>query len=202
VQLRLRFEGINALNHLLFNPPNTASSSSAFVEVTQTWASASRTVRCERFFLKNGRNRMRFILGFAGVLTMALVAQGADASKGVTYVGHDKVAAALQKGGPLVTAPDLTVSGSHRDKAGQVEVHDKETDVIYLVEGEATLVTGGTGVGMKSTRPGQHMGSDIKDGETHHLTKGDVIVVPAGVPHWFKEVPDSVSYYVVKVLKP
>ena len=145
---------------------------------------------------------MRFILGFAGVLTMALAALGADASRGVTYVGHDKVAAALQKGGPLVTASDLTVSGSHRDKAGQVEVHDKETDVIYIVDGEATLVTGGTGVGLESTRPGQYMGRDIKDGETHHMTKGDVIVVPAGVPHWFKEVPNSVSYYVVKVLKP
>jgi quercetin dioxygenase-like cupin family protein len=145
---------------------------------------------------------MRFILGFAGVLTMALAAMGADASKDVTYVGHDKVAAALQKGGPLVSAPNLTVSGSHRDKAGQVEVHDNETDVIYVVEGEATFVTGGTAVGMKSTRPGQHIGSEIQDGETHHLTRGDVIVVPAGVPHWFKEVPNTVSYYVVKVLKP
>jgi len=145
---------------------------------------------------------MRFILGVAGVLTMALAALGADASKGVTYVGHDKVAAALQKGGPLVNAPNLTVSGSHRDKAGQVEVHDQETDVIYVVDGEATFVTGGTGVDMKSTRPGQHIGSDIQDGEMHHLTKGDVIVVPAGVPHWFKEVPNTVSYYVVKVLKP
>jgi len=38
-------------------------------------------------------------------------------------------------------------------------------------------------------------------GETHHLSKGDVIVVPAGTPHWFKEVPESISYYVVKVLK-
>src|SRR6516165_3638434 len=115
---------------------------------------------------------MRLISGLACVLTMALPLVGADASKGVTYVGHDKVVAALQKGGPLVTAADLTVSGSHRDRAGQVEVHEKETDVIYMVEGEATFVTGGTGVGMKSTRPGQYMGSDIKDGETHHLTKG------------------------------
>src|SRR3954447_15445919 len=111
------------------------------------------------------------------------------ADGGVTFVDHDKVAAALKSGGSLVTAGDLLVSGSHRDKAGQVEVHDKETDVIYMVEGEATFVTGGTGVGMKSTKPGQWLGSDIKDGETHHLAKGDVIVVPAGVPHWFKEVP-------------
>jgi quercetin dioxygenase-like cupin family protein len=94
------------------------------------------------------------------------------------------------------------VSGSHRDKAGQVEVHEKETDVIYVVDGTATFVTGGTMVGGKMTGPGQLMGSDIKDGQTHHLSKGDVIVIPATTPHWFKEVPQSVSYYVVKVLKP
>jgi glc operon protein GlcG len=116
-------------------------------------------------------------------------------------VGHDKVTEALAKGGPLVNASDLLVSGSHRDKAGQVEVHDKETDVIYMVDGEATFVTGGTAVGLKTTRPGQKVGTNIQGGETHNLTKGDVIVVPAGTPHWFKEVPKSVSYYVVKVLK-
>ena len=120
----------------------------------------------------------------------------------VTYVNHDKVAAALNKGGPLVSAPDLTVSGSHRDKAGHVELHEKETDVIHVIDGEATFVTGGTMVGDKPDKPGQRVGSDIKGGETHHLTKGDVVVVPAGTPHWFKEVPHSISYYVVKVLKP
>ena len=139
---------------------------------------------------------------FPVVLMAGLLALAADAPPKVTYVGHDKVAAAISKGGPLVAAPDLTVTGSHRDKAGQVEVHDKETDVIYVVEGEATFVTGGTMIGGKSTKAGQHLGTDIKGGETHNLTKGDVIVVPAGIPHWFKEVPKSVSYYVVKVLKP
>jgi hypothetical protein len=56
-------------------------------------------------------------------------------------------------------------------------------------------------VGGRVTTPGQLMGSDIKGGQTHHLSKGDVIVIPARTPHWFKEVPQSVSYYVVKVLK-
>src|SRR5229473_2154868 len=89
--------------------------------------------------------------------TVALSMQAAD----VTYVGHEKVAAALAKGGPLVSAPDLLVQGSHRDKAGQVEVHDKETDVIYVVDGSATFVTGGTMVGGKVSRPGQWLGTDI-----------------------------------------
>ena len=119
----------------------------------------------------------------------------------VTFVGHDKVNAALAKGGALVFASDLLVSGSHRDKAGQVEVHEKETDVIHVTDGEATFVTGGTMVGGKVSKPGQMLGTDITGGTTHQLTKGDVIVVPAGTPHWFKAVPKSVSYFVVKVLK-
>jgi quercetin dioxygenase-like cupin family protein len=145
---------------------------------------------------------MKFSLAFAAALTAGLLAIAADAPPKVTYVGHDKVGAAISKGGPLVTQPDLTVTGSHRDKAGQVEVHEKETDVIYIIEGDATFVTGGTVVGQRQTRPGQFVGTEVQGGETHKLTKGDVIVVPAGIPHWFKEVPKSVNYYVVKVLKP
>jgi mannose-6-phosphate isomerase-like protein (cupin superfamily) len=135
------------------------------------------------------------------LLCATVVLSWADGSSAVTYVGHDKVNDALAKGGSLVAAPDLLVSGSHRDKAGQVEVHEKETDVIHVIDGEATFVTGGSMVGGKVTKPGQHIGSSIDGGETHHLTKGDVIVIPAGTPHWFKEVPHSISYYVVKVLK-
>ena len=132
------------------------------------------------------------------LLSLAVTMSAADA---VTFVDHDKVAAALKKGGSLVSARDLIVSGSMRDKAGQVEVHDRETDVIYVIEGAATFVTGGTMVGGKMTKPDQHIGSDIQGGQTHHLTKGDVVVVPAGTPHWFKEVPASINYYVVKVVK-
>jgi mannose-6-phosphate isomerase-like protein (cupin superfamily) len=143
---------------------------------------------------------MKTVLALTALFLTPLLLNAAEGK--VTYVTHDKVNEALAKGGPLVNAPDLLVSGSHRDKAGQVEVHDKETDVIYMVDGDATFVTGGTAVGLKSTKAGQSIGSDIKGGETHKLTKGDVIVVPAGTPHWFKEVPKSVSYYVVKVLRP
>src|SRR5438105_2166445 len=97
---------------------------------------------------------MRFFLAITSMLTAAFLLIGAEAGK-VTYVSHDKVETALNKGGSLVTAPDLLVSGSHRDKAGQVEVHEKETDVIHLIDGEATFVTGGTMVGGEVSRPGQ-----------------------------------------------
>jgi mannose-6-phosphate isomerase-like protein (cupin superfamily) len=136
----------------------------------------------------------------AAVAALWLHAAGGPA--GVTYIGHDKVTEAISKGGNLVTAPDLIVLGSHRAGPGQVEVHEKETDVFYVTEGTATIVTGGTMVGGKTTRPGQWLGSDIHGGETRHLSKGDVMVIPAGIPHWFKEVSPSINYYVVKVLKP
>lgn|SRR5579871_1044326 len=145
---------------------------------------------------------MKYFLVFTLSLATTFVLTGADATAPVTYVPHDKVSEALAKGGSLVTAKDLTVSGAHRTGAGQVELHEKETDIIYVTDGEATFLTGGTMVGGKMSKPGQMLGTDIQGGESHHLTKGDVVVVPAGVPHWFKDVPQSVSYYVVKVLKP
>jgi quercetin dioxygenase-like cupin family protein len=145
---------------------------------------------------------MKLWLVSVSLLTIGVLVGAQSDSSGVIHVDPDKVAAALAKGGSLVTRPDLLVSGSHREKAGEVEVHDKETDVLYVLDGEATFVTGGKMVGGKVSRPGQWLGSDITGGQTSHIAKGDVFVVPAGVPHWFKEVPKSISYFVVKVLKP
>lgn len=136
------------------------------------------------------------------LLTMSFASLPALAADGVAWVDHDKVAAALAKGGPLVTASNLLISGGHRDKNGQVELHDQETDVIYVIEGGAVFVTGGKMMGGKQTRAGQWLGASIEGGEVHQLSKGDVIVVPAGMPHWFREVPTTISYFVVKVLKP
>ena len=143
---------------------------------------------------------MKLVLTFAGLFVVAVLTTTAQ-SPSVTYVEHDKVAAALANGGSLVTASNLTVSGNHRAMPGQVEVHEKETDILYMVDGEATFVTGGAMVGGKQTAPGQLRGSDVKGGETRHLKKGDLIVIPAGIPHWFKEVSPLINYLTVKVIK-
>jgi mannose-6-phosphate isomerase-like protein (cupin superfamily) len=145
--------------------------------------------------------KLNLLIGSIALLTMAVLMTGAD-QPAVTYMDHDKAAVVLEKGGSIARAPDYTLGGARRDKAGQVEVHEKETDIIYITDGEATFVTGGSMTGGKLTKAGQWLGSDIQGGETHHLTKGDVIVIPAGTPHWFKEVPKSVSYMLVKVIKP
>lgn len=136
---------------------------------------------------------MKYLLWF--------VASALAAADTVTYVPADKVTPAIMKGGALGKGDGYSVSGVHRDKAGQVEVHQKETDIFYITDGAATFVTGGTMTGGKETKTGQMIGTGIQGGETHHLSKGDVITIPAGTPHWFKEVSPSVSYYMVKVIK-
>ena len=120
----------------------------------------------------------------------------------VTSVDAEKLAALLQKGGALANGPDFTAAIARRTSAGQVEIHTKETDIFYIVDGAATFVTGGTMVGGKETRPNQMLGTDIQGGQVHQLKKGDFITIPAGIPHWFKDVPQSVTYYMVKVIKP
>ena len=138
------------------------------------------------------------------ILTVALTLPASPAvaqSPAVTHIDSGKVAAALAGGGPLVATKDFTIAGSHRVGPGQVEVHDRETDIFYVTDGEATLVTGGTMVGGKQTAPGQHRGTDIKGGRATTLKKGDVVTIPAGVPHWFKDVSPSVSYLTVKVIR-
>jgi quercetin dioxygenase-like cupin family protein len=138
----------------------------------------------------------RFMLA-ATLLLPAVLVSAADDSK-VTFVGHQQAA----QGGSLATAPGYSVMVLHRDKAGMAEVHEKETDTFYVLDGAATIVTGGTVVGGSITAPGQQRGSSIEGGTSHRLSKGDVIVIPAGVPHWFEEVPKSIDYYVVKIIAP
>ena len=145
---------------------------------------------------------MRVVLLSIVLFSVGVFVGAQSTGAGAVYVDAAKVAAAIAKGGNLVSASDVTVLGSHREAAGQVEVHDKETDVLYIIEGDATFVTGGKMVGGKQSRPNQWIGSDITGGESRSLKKGDVIVIPAGTPHWFKQVPKSVNYSVVKALKP
>ena len=59
-------------------------------------------------------------------------------------------------------------------------------------------MTGGTLVGAHETAPDQTRAPSVQGGETHHLTKGDVITIPAKTPHWFKEVPSkTIAYYAI-----
>lgn len=119
----------------------------------------------------------------------------------VTLIDSNKVAAAFVKGGPLLETGEFKIQAGHRDGPGIVEIHARDTDIFHFLEGSATFVTGGTATEQKTIAPDEIRGKEIKGGESHRVSKGDVIVIPRGVPHWFKEVNGPLDYYVVKVTK-
>jgi glc operon protein GlcG len=120
----------------------------------------------------------------------------------VTYFKGDEVAAAFAKGAVLLGDSDernYMVHASRREGAGMAEVHTRDTDIIYVLEGSAQFVTGGTVVDGKNIAVDEIRGASIRDGERRRIAKGDVIIVPNGTPHWFQEVQGPLTYYVVKV---
>jgi len=140
-----------------------------------------------------------------GLAAAFLLTAGASASGGesvVTYIESAKVIAAFAEGKPLLEVPAYKVHASRREKPGVAEVHERDTDIIYVLDGTATLVTGGTVVDGKPTASDEIRGAAITGGESRKLAKGDVLVVPNGTPHWFKEVSGPFLYYVVKVTAP
>jgi glc operon protein GlcG len=125
-------------------------------------------------------------------------ASGPAAPAAVTHLASSHVTDAFAKGMPLLEVDGYKIHASRRDTPGTAEIHDWETDVIYVLDGTATLVTGGAVVEPKTTEPGQVRGPQLQGGEARQLRRGDVVVVPAGVPHWFKEVQAPFLYFVVK----
>jgi len=120
----------------------------------------------------------------------------------VEYFDSATVRRAIATGKPFVAGGggrNFKVMGLRRKGPGEVEVHDMDTDIFYVVEGHARFVTGGTLTGGRHIAPDEIRGGTLAGGETRHLSEGDVIVIPKGIPHWFKEVPDSIEYFVVKV---
>jgi len=119
----------------------------------------------------------------------------------VLYFESSKVATSFSNGAVLLDGMNRNymVHTSRRTTAGQAEIHTLDTDIIYVLQGSATFVTGGDAVEAKVTAPNELRGVGIKGGDTRLLIKGDVIVVPNNTPHWFKEVDGTLLYYTIKV---
>jgi mannose-6-phosphate isomerase-like protein (cupin superfamily) len=117
---------------------------------------------------------------------------------GVRYIDHDKVAAAFVKGARIIEDEGLTVIANRGVQRG-AEMHANTNHVFIIQDGEAEFVTGGKMINPKVIDPGQTRGTGIDGGANHHLTKGDVITIPAKTPHQWKDTSKtgSVGYYAV-----
>ncbi|MGA8311945.1 MAG: heme-binding protein [Terriglobales bacterium] len=130
------------------------------------------------------------------------MSMGSDPAPAVSYWEKSKVDEAFSKGAVLFDGSDgrnYMVHASRREQPGQAEIHTKDADIIYVLQGTATVITGGEAVDAKNIGPDELRGSSIRDGQTRQIAKGDVVIVPHGVPHQFLEVTNPFLYYVVKV---
>jgi mannose-6-phosphate isomerase-like protein (cupin superfamily) len=102
----------------------------------------------------------------------------------------------------IATDGNRTFMVAHREGSGLAEVHDTQADIMVISKGQVTMVYGGTVVDGKTTAPGETRGPAIKGGTEVKLGPGDVLHIPAKVPHQMKLEPGAqVTYFVTKVVQ-
>ncbi|HSE68697.1 MAG TPA: hypothetical protein VLB12_17020 [Gemmatimonadales bacterium] len=134
-----------------------------------------------------------------------------------TFLNHAEIRRAIQtapEGGDVADQAGLyslrlsppaesPVLGLRRTAPGKSELHANFTDVWYIIDGAATLVTGGTVEDGTEATPGEVRGRGIKNGSSRHVQTGDFAVIPAGTPHWISKVEgEEILYIVAKMPKP
>src|SRR5260221_5680674 len=144
---------------------------------------------------------MKYPPALAAILsTAALVTVGMAAGfpPRVHTIDHDKVAAGFVKGERVLEDEGLVVIAQRVMQRGS-EMHDNTNHVFIVVDGEAEFVTGGKLIDPKEMGSGQTRGTGIEGGVSHHLSKGDVITIPAKTPHQWKDTAKtgSIAYYAV-----
>jgi glc operon protein GlcG len=142
-----------------------------------------------------------------GVALFALMtAAQAPSSTPATYLSEAELTAALKTAAQ--TAPDMhtapvknadhyRINVVRRTKAQGAIAHPDGTEVHHIIDGAATFVTGG--VIVRATNAGARGGNaTIEGGQSRRVTKGDVILIPAGTPHWYKDLEGSITYLEVR----
>jgi mannose-6-phosphate isomerase-like protein (cupin superfamily) len=141
-----------------------------------------------------------------------------------TYIRKDEMQAYLKRAPAAIQVLDQQVRAVNAGKtnidvgvvyrgkltgASAVAEHDLVSEVYYILDGAATLVTGSDIEGLKRrpaddravrllNGPGGN-GVSIRNGVPHELKAGDVIIIPAGVGHWFTRIDDHISYVMVRI---
>ena len=168
-----------------------------------TWVTWFNVLRSNKRSLFTSASTMKILTYFVALVLagMSISYSARAQEKSITVIESNKVAAAFAKGMPLLETNAFKIHAGRREAPGIPEIHARDTDVIYVLEGSAMFVTGGKAIEPKTIAPNEVRAQRIEGGEARRISKGDVIVVPNGVPHWFKEINGPVLYYVVKVTR-
>ena len=146
---------------------------------------------------------MKYLIALATLLSttvLVTLVTAAGFPSRVHYINHEKVAATMVKGGRIIEDDGLTVIANRGVQRG-AEMHDKTNHVFIIVDGEADFVTGGKMIDPKVISSGQTRGKGLEGGVSRRLSKGDIITIPAGTPHQWKDTSKtgSITYYAVNI---
>jgi mannose-6-phosphate isomerase-like protein (cupin superfamily) len=150
-----------------------------------------------------------WIIGLVAVLSTAASAQqpaapAASAAASRTMVSAADVAAMIAKAKAdrkdnqpivaqsLIQLAPYNVSLEYRASVGNAAVHETEAELFYVIDGSATLVTGGKLTNEKRTNPENLTGTGIEGGTSRRVAKGDFVMVPERTPHWFSAIDGTV----------
>ena len=148
-----------------------------------------------------------------GIVLMALTSATVLAQSGaVNYYSNAELHRMAQKleqqassNGTGIAAENLEKYPGHftmltvRTASGGAEEHANDADIFFIVDGEATLKTGGSIVDPKTTAPGEIRGTKVQGGVQQKLSKGDVVHISPNTPHqMLLEAGHSLTYFVVK----
>lgn len=134
-------------------------------------------------------------------------------SSGPEHIGHAQLQAAVTPAADAPPQPMLakllgnrghyTYIALRRTETGEPEVHEGWDDVMLVQAGGGTLLLGGAVQGGRVSAPGELRGGEIRGGQRQPLAPGDLMIVPAGVPHQVQLSPgESITYLVIKVQRP
>lgn len=131
---------------------------------------------------------------FAAVTAAVVMAQQPAAQTAPpelkTYTSAADVQAliAQKKAAPLLAAAPYSANMEYRAAVGPAAVHEREAEIFYIIEGTATLVTGGKLVNETRANPTNLSGTAVEGGSPRTVSKRDFILVPEGTPHWFSAI--------------
>lgn len=89
---------------------------------------------------------------------------------------------------PILQLAPYNANMEYRASVGAASVHEKEAEMFYVIDGAATMVTGGKLVNEKRTNAENLTGTGVEGGAARSVAKGDFIVVPENTPHWFSKI--------------
>jgi mannose-6-phosphate isomerase-like protein (cupin superfamily) len=149
----------------------------------------------------------------AAFWTVAAVAQQPAASEPKTYSSAADVAALLakakaeRKDQPLISERILQLAPynanlEYRASVGPAAVHETEAELFYVIDGSATMITGGKLVNERRTNASNLTGTAIEGGTSRAVAKGDFIIVPEKTPHWFSAINGTIVLMTLHVPRP